>query len=390
MVRYKKILMVIMISSMLLCFFSCSVNAGVEEDAAELECYEEYRQMLDALPDDLAEMLPDKLYSSKVSDIIEGASEITDFEYIMSAATDLMGLELDASLRMLATLVGILVLAGVLNTVKKYFSSTSINEVFSLTSCCAVFLVVILAQYEIISSVAAFFSRVCTLANSMLPLMGVLYAMGGNVGGAVTSHISLMTFMGIVENLCAQSVIPISGICISFAAISAIAPDMNIGGLSKSIKKTYTIILTFIMTVFGTVMSAQSVLASKADSLAGKTVKFAVGNMIPIVGSALSGTMGAVSTSIEYIRSGVGIVGIAAILLLLLPTLVTLLLNKTVLSLSGGMAELLGCEREGKIVHEMSSINGFLLACACICSVTLIFMTTLFVKCSSALGGGWL
>ena len=212
--------------------------------------------------------------------------------------------------------------------------------------------------------------------------------MGGNVGSAVASHSSLMIFMNIVENFCAKTVMPVAGICMAFAASGVLAPDMSIGGLSNTFKKMYTNTLTFIMTVFGTVMAAQNLLASKADSLAGKTAKFAMGNLVPVVGSALAGTVGTVSMGIEYIRSSVGIIGVMAVLLLLLPTLITLLLMKLVLSLASGAAEVLGCSKEGKMIGELSGINGFLIAAACICSVTLVFMLTLFAKCTSALGGG--
>ena len=371
--------------------FSLPVKAELsdtEGESGKIDFGEEYRQMLDALPDDVAELLPDKLYSSEVSDIVEGAKEMTDFGYILKAALKFIGLEIGSSAKNLATLTGILVLSATLGAVKNSFSSSTVNEAFSLASSCAVFLVSTATQYGVISMISEFFNRICVFANAMLPLMGVLYAMGGNVGGAVVNHTSLLMFMNIVENLCARSVIPISGICLSFAAAGAISPSINVGRLSKSIKKAYTGMLTFVMTMFGTVLAAQNALASKADTLAGRTVKFAIGNMIPIVGSALSGTIGTLGTSIEYIRSGVGVVGVMAIVMMLLPPLVTLLVGKLVLSIVGGVADVLGCDREGKIIAEMSAINGFLLAVACICSVSLVFMLTLFVKASAAVGGG--
>ena len=142
------------------------------------------------------------------------------------------------------------------------------------------------------------------------------------------------------------------------------------------------------MTVFGAVMAAQNLLASKADNLAGRTAKLAVGNLVPVVGSAIAGTLGAVSSSIEYIRSSVGVIGIISVILMVVPTIVTLLLTKLILSLSAGAAEILGCSREGKVIGELVGINGFLLAAACICSVTFIFLLTLFAKCASAVGGG--
>jgi hypothetical protein len=91
---------------------------------------------------------------------------------------------------------------------------------------------------------------------------------------------------------------------------------------------------------------------------------------------------------VEYIRASVGAIGIVIIILMLFPTLITLILTKLAFGMLSGAAEILGCEREKRIISELASINGFLLALAAICSVCMIFIITLFVKCSSAAGGG--
>ena len=367
--------------------FMC-IPAFAETGAETMDCYDEYRSMLDALPEDVAQLLPSELYSENVTDIAEGAAKMADLGYIADAAFDFLGLELEEAIKLFASLIVVLIIAATMNAVKTSFSSSGVNEAFSMCISCAVFIIAVASEYSIIRSVTEFFTRICTLANAMLPLMGALYAMGGNVGSAVVNHSSLMIFMSVVENFCAKTVLPVSGICMAFAAASAILPDMNLGGLSGSFKKLYTNTLTFIMMIFATVMGAQNLLASKADNIAGKTAKFAIGNLIPVVGTALAGTVGTVSFGVEYIRSSVGVIGIISVALILLPTLITLLVTKLALSLASGAADILGCGREGRIIGELSGINGFLLAAACICSVTFIFMLTLFTKCSSAIGGG--
>ena len=374
--------------AMLAAVLMLSAYVSAEDTTEEkIEFNEEYRDMLDALPEDIAQLLPEKLYSDNASDIVEGAKEVVSFGYIVRIMLEYLGLELASALKILATLIGRLVLAATLNALKASFSSVAVSEAFSICASCAVFLTAVASQYSIIESVVQFFKRLSVFVNAMIPLMSVLYAMGGNVAGAVVNHSSLMIFMTILENLCAATVMPVAGICIAFSAAGALAPNMGLGGLSGLFKKMYTNALTFTMTVFTTVMAAQSLLASKADGIAGKAAKFAVGNLVPLVGSALAGTLGTVSTSIEYIRSGVGVVGIVVIILMLLPTLLTLLVTKYVFSLAAGAADILGCGSEKKIISEMAGVNGFLMASACICSVTLIFMLTIFAKCSAAAGG---
>lgn len=377
----KRVLIITLSACVLLSVLMFSV--GAEEDET-LACDDEYRKMLEAIPSDIADLLPQKLFSVKTEDIVAGATEMTSFSYVINIALEYLGLELKSAVKLLATLIGILMLAAVLNAVKSSFSSPAVSEAFSICASVAVFLTAIVAQFNIISSVSEFFSRLTTLANSMIPLLGALYAMGGNVTGAVVGHSSMVIFMTLLENLCAGTALPVAGICIAFSAVGALAPTMGIGGISAFFRKTYTGILTFTMTVFTTVMAAQSLLASKTDSIAGKAAKFAVGNMVPLVGSAIAGTLGTVAASVEYIRAGVGVMGIVIIILLLLPTLLTLLVTKYAFSLASGAADILGCSAEGRLINELSGINGFLLASACICSVTLIFLLTFLAKCSSA------
>lgn len=349
---------------------------------------EEYKEMMEALPEDISGLLPEKLFSDNVGDIAEGAKKAVSFGYVVEAAVELLGLKTKEALKLLSSLMGVLILAAVMNSVKSSFSSTGLVSVFSVVVSCGAFLVAVGAQYGIIRSVAEFFSRLCMFANAFLPLSGALYAMGGNVASAVVHHSSLSIFITVVENLCGKTVIPVAGVCIAFAAVNVVAPEIGLGGLAGFFKRSYTTVLGFLMTVFVTVMSAQSLLASRTDSLSGRAARFAVGNLIPMVGSSLSGTLGTVSTGIEYIRAAVGTVGIATILLMLMPTLITLLLTKLVFSMLMGAADILGCAAEKKLISEMSSINGFLLASAAICSVCFIFILAIFARCASAAGGG--
>lgn len=379
----KRVMLTVTLVCILLLFMSLPISA--EES---IGCADEYFDMLDALPDDIAELLPDKLFSDKASDIGEGASEAVSFGYVIDVVARHLGLELKGALKLLAAILGLLILSSLMNSVKTSFSSSGISDAFSVITSCAVLLTAFASEYTIVRSVAVFFERLCLFVNSILPLTATLYAMGGNVASAVVHHSSLMIFIALIENFCAKSAMPVAGICMSLSTVGAVAPDINIGSVSKLFKKTYTQILGFMMTLFVAVMGGQSLLAGKTDTLAGRAAKFAVSNLIPTVGSALSGTLGTVAASVEYIRASIGIIGIVAVILMLIPTLVTLLVTKFTFAILECAADLLGCTAEKKILDELSAINGFLLSLAAIASVSFIFVMTIFAKCSSAAGGG--
>ena len=356
--------------------------------AEEVDYAAEYKDMLDSLPDYIVEILPEKLFSDDIEEIGEGAEEVISLDSVLRVIVDQIGLKLEGVLKMLALILGTLIISSMLGSVKSAFSSGSIVKAFSLLSACVVFLSAVGSQMSILQSVSEFFDRLCLFVNTLIPLTCSLYAMGGNVATAVVNHSSLMIFMNIVENFCAQSVMVICGICLAFAAVNTVLGEIDLGSLSGFFKKTFTQGLTFFMSIFAAVIGAQSLLAGRADNLAGRAAKFAVGSLIPTVGSALSGTLGTVSGSIEYIRASVGVVGIVAIILMVAPTLVTLILSKFAFELLEAAADILGCPNEKKIIKELSGINGFLLAVAAICSICLVFLVALFAKCSAATGGG--
>ena len=109
------------------------------------------------------------------------------------------------------------------------------------------------------------------------------------------------------------------------------------------------------------------------------------GRVIPVVGGAVGETLRTVAGSVSYLKSTVGTVGIVAVVLLLLPPLVTVVLYRLGLIAASACADLLGCSAEGKLLEAFVTVYGYLLAVMCISAVSAVFLLTLFVKCSVAL-----
>ena len=236
-----------------------------------------------------------------------------------------------------------------------------------------------------IERINLFFEHTKALVNTMTPIVCSLYAMGGNVSTAVVQNFGMMSFLAIFENVCITGLQAILGICMALAISGAFMPNIDVKPLADAIKKTFTFFVGFVMLVFSSVLSAQTVLASKSDSLGTKTVKMFAGQMIPIVGGTVGESLRTAGASIEYLRSTVGIGIIVLFLLFVLPTLLSVWGYRLSFIASGAISGLLGCEREGKMIGEIASIYGYILAIVSISSVALLLLMTLFVNCSSAL-----
>jgi stage III sporulation protein AE len=135
-------------------------------------------------------------------------------------------------------------------------------------------------------------------------------------------------------------------------------------------------------------LSAQSILASASDSAGARAVKFLAGNMIPVVGSTVGDTLRTLAASVKLMRSTVGVAGIVALALLLLPTIIELFLTRFVFNTAAAVGELLGCKSAVRLYREIASLYGYIIAAAALSSLLCVFALTLFAIGGVAIGGG--
>ena len=237
--------------------------------------------------------------------------------------------------------------------------------------------------------VEAYFQRIGTLMGGMIPVMGVLYTLGGNIGQATVNREMLLIMLGVCEYIATTLTPALCGVCLAFALMEAFGggAQIKLAPLSGLCKKWYTSLLGFLMFLVTSALSVQSVLASKADTLSMRGVKYAVGNMLPVVGGAVSGTLGSVAAGVGLLRGIAGVSGVILMALLLLPTLVQLLLFRVCYQLASAVAGMLSCEGESKLLGEVSSLYGYMAAAVSICALGFIIALAIFTHGATAMGG---
>jgi len=345
----------------------------------------EFTDLLDALPDKIKELLPDALFSQSTQEIHGAVVGMSDFSYLTQVFLSLLGADLGDCLRRLATVSGILILSALCKTLGASLRS-SVSRVFSLCTTLSMLALLLGEGYTQIARVSEYFSTLSTVTTLSVPLLGALYAMGGNVSTAVASSAGLSVFMSLLEHLIGRTIVPFCGICLAFSLVGTLDPQMRVGTLVSTIKKNYTTCLTFLMMLLLTMISSQTLLASRADSLAAKSAKFAAGNLIPVLGGSVSELLRSVSVGVGYLRGTVGICATLLLLLMLLPPVVELLLLRLTWQLAASLADLLGCDVERRLLEEFASVGGYLIAATCIASSVLFLSFTLLTHCTVAIG----
>jgi stage III sporulation protein AE len=379
---FRAVLFLISLGLLLICF---ALPCFAKEDD-ETTVPNEFHELLDVLPDELQSLLPDGLFGKDLGQLGEAVNEMSDFSSLLQALLSLLGVRLDACLRLLASILGMLLLAGILRAVSASLSAKHILRAFSLCTTLVLLGFLLTRGYSSIRATSEYFDNLGKMSGASIPLLGALYAMGGNVSAAAAASAGLTAFMSVLEGMVGKTIVPFCGICLAFSAMSAMDPSLRLGALIDTVKKHYTTALTFLMMLLLTMVSAQTLLGAKSDTIAMKSVKFAAGNLIPVVGGSIAELLRTVSAGVGYLRGAVGICAVLLLLLMLLPTLVELLLVRLCWQICAALADMLGCDSEKRLLEEFASVHGYLIAAVCICSSVLFLSFTLLAHCAAAVG----
>lgn len=385
--RKRTVLFCIALPILLLAFALPVGAEGVEVSTESEEIVEEWEAFRAAIPPEVQDLLPKDFFSQDMTLVAKGVQEASTLSAILRAVGQVTGVTLTQNLALLAKLCGILVLAATFRAAVGE-RKNEIEGAVSLVTVLAITLMLFAGEETKFSQMEQFFDTVRTVCVALVPLMGALYAMGGNVAAAVANHGVMSGFLAILETACSGVVVPVACALVALAILDAVTGKGSLASLAALLRRTFTLGLSFFMMLLTFVLGLQHTLAKGSDTLALRTVRFAAGSFLPVVGGSISETLRTVAGSVEYLRGAVGIGGILVVFFLFLPTFLTVLLTRITFSLSSAVAGLLSCSREQKLLGELSSVWGYFLAVIACLFVMTVFSLTLFAHSAAAIAEG--
>lgn len=349
---------------------------------------EEFRHFADGLPPEAQSYLPEAFLSgSDMEQVGEAVAQMTTWDYFIHVLERILSVEWGTALKIISVVTGILLLSAAAQALWQSFGTESLGKVAGMGLTFLLFYRVVQVLWGLLERVSGFLDGLQTLITSLLPMLAALNVLGGNTATAAVQNGGLMVFLGVVQTLCNRTILPLTGGCLAMALMGAVSPDNAFGYVMGTVKKGYTRVLGFLLLVLGFVMSAQTALSAASDSLGARTAKFMAVQLIPLTGGTVGESLRTLASGVRYLKSTVGVGAVAVMFILLLPVGVNLLLTRFALGICAGLAELLGCRREKKLLEEFGSVCGMLLAVVALCGTLFVFSMVLFVRAAVAVGG---
>lgn len=359
---------------------TASQNGGEDGETDTLP--EELGDFIDSLPDGVLDSLPDEIYGDSASSLSEAARRMSGVAYLMSRLFDAFGSAVTELLPTLALLSAIVILSAL----GRAFASNlgGLSEVVEFAAGLCSYSAIAAISVSSLERLSEYFDTLFATVTAFVPLSGVLYAIGGNINGAASGTLTLSATLAVCQFFFSKTVIPVFCVCLSLTLLGVFEGGGSGRTVSASIKKWYTTALSFVMMILTVAIGAQSIIAAKADGMAMRGAKFAVGSFIPIVGGTVSGTLGALASSVELLRGSVGVIGIVIIILLLIPIIVELAALRGIFALTSFISGMVGCTGEKSLLDEIGSLYGYLEGIAALSASVFLIAFAVFAATAAA------
>ncbi len=338
----------------------------------------------DIFPDNAESFLPDMLLSP--DDDAVDAAELTGADRIFGMIIDMLKNALAPATSFFSVILGTVLISSAVGILSRDISGGRLYPAVSMISCLSLSVFIITAEERLADSIGTFAASVSTFTAAMVPMMAGLLSASANTAGAAVTSSGLLLFSSAAEYIVTYIFIPIFRLGLAFAVISSVSGSgSGANSICGTIKRTFSWLAAGAATIFSTVISYQTQLAAAADTAAARSVKYAIGSAIPVVGGALGDAVRTTAAGLSVIKSGAGAVGIAAMIALFSPLFISTLYITVSLAASAFCAELLGCERESRLLSELREITGFATAICSLLAFVFIFALALFIKTAPAI-----
>lgn len=233
---------------------------------------------------------------------------------------------------------------------------------------------------EMFTIAGGYMETLCTVMNRMLPVLAAASYSTGEITAATVQHTGMVLFITVLSSINTYVFQPLCRALFAMTIVSSVCTEVSVSGLLTGIKRFFLSLFSFFVLVYSFVYGVQTSLARSADSLGLRTVRFALGNFIPIVGGVVSEAFAAVREGLHYVKVMTGIGGILVLLFLLLPVGISMLLMQLSFSVSHMVADVLGCSKSAKWLADTSSVLQILMAMVWLSTLFFLFAMILYIK----------
>lgn len=262
-------------------------------------------------------------------------SKIVDFSVadFLNAVKDTVLGSAQTPLEATALILVIILLSALFQSFKETIGNSGIASALSTVSAITVALILIAKIRLTLSSACAAISVSADFVYAFIPTFCIIVAASGNTVAAFSTNTLLLSLAQILNFISKNIFIPLSNCFLALGICSGIRNELNLGAFINNCKKYLITAISVCATAFVSVLSLKTAVAARADAIGLRSVRFAINSVVPVIGGAISEGLLSIQAYSSLIRSSVGVVGIIAVALVFLPSILEVTFWRLFLSL---------------------------------------------------------
>lgn len=353
----------------ILCFFCLFTPAF----AAEKESLAEFSEV-----EKLWEMLPDGMDSEEIRPFFD-ENQNSDFSsLLLNLLKSAFSLGLAKGSKTLFSLCALILIAALFRAIKDSFPMKDLEGAFDFVFLLALALVLFSSLEDCIRLCYNAFQAIQSFFLASLPITTILLTLSGSPGSAAALSASLNLVLGFATTLTTTYLSPLLHSLYALSLTDGITGS-SMGSILRFFKKSLKTLSILFFTLVSAALTLNNALAYARDSLAMRSVRFAAGNFIPVIGSLIGESAKTLAAAFSLIKTQCGILCLVVIFYIILRPVFCIVVQKGILSLAGAMSEMLSDSIQVRFFQAISSLLDLLLTLLLSEGCYLVFYITLFL-----------
>lgn len=274
-----------------------------------------------------------------------------------------------APLSCAAAMTGLIILISAVNTFEDFKPYSGISSVvfaicFSLG--------ILVPLFSLIESCSSAVKGISTLMSGFIPVYAGILTVSGEGLTASGMSFLLLFAASAISSVSSFVIVPLMSCYLGIGVVGSASELTSTARLGEAIKKAAIWILSFALTLFLGLLTIQTSVNAAADNLGVRAARFMIGSFVPVAGGALSESLTTLLGSLKLLKSSVGMFGVLAIAVSVIPVIAELLCWRLVLFLLDAAAELFGTNLKTDVIKAADSVLAVLIG-------VLLFSGALFI-----------
>lgn len=331
-----------------------------------------------AYAEDYQTLEGESFFNDTVAELKNGDMSIS-VERVISYIYDTIVGEVGSSRDLLLSIFVIALLSGVIGVFNQ--GTSGVNEAaffacFCLMTIAVIRIIILGVGYasDVIGGMTAFVTK-------LAPMLAVLLVSSGYTASAAAFYPVFSSAVWVISTIMEKCIVPLIYIGCVTGIVNNISQKARLDNMNRLIKSFSRWILTGVLTIFSAINAIYGFCTPTLDGVGIKTIKYAVGSIVPVVGGFLSESIETVIGGAHLIKNAAGTAGIITLIVICAAPALKITAIMIMLKLASALIEPVSDKRYSDMINEAAEAVTSALAALLI--VTLLFILSIAIIIAS-------